>query len=218
MTELPASLAPLEENRRELFATLDLLADSVEPTVRADLASELVGICSRYEDVKDRVVYPALRAMSPDSVEIDQAEEDQRAVREALSEIRRRTSHVKPKDVHADDPEGFEQALREAVETIRGHIEHEDEVLLPMLGELDAQAGEELRGNVEHAVAHASTHPNPPHNPLGRAFVAVEEWLETGARDESTPWHPGADKLDELAKTTAVEDEQGPEIGSDPAA
>jgi hypothetical protein len=217
MTDLPAPLVPLEENRRELLATLGLLDDSVESTVRADLASELVGICSRYEDVKDRVVYPALRAMSADSVEIGRAEEDQRAVREALSEIRNRTLHVKPQNVHADDPVGFEKALRDAIETIRGHIEHEDELLFPMLGELDAQASAELRQNVEHAIAHASTHPNPRHNPLGRAVVAVEEWLEKGTRDESTPWHPGVDKLDdEIANATPVGDQRVPDVGNEP--
>jgi hypothetical protein len=42
--ELPPSLAPLAGNHRELFAALDLLDVSVEPVVRADLASELVGI------------------------------------------------------------------------------------------------------------------------------------------------------------------------------
>ena len=63
-------------NRRELIATLNLLDETLETVARADLASELVGICSRYEDVKDRVVYPALRAMSAKSVEIDRADED----------------------------------------------------------------------------------------------------------------------------------------------
>ena len=200
MNELPAALAPLQEIRRELFATLDLLDQTLESVARADLASALVGICARYEDVKDRVVYPALRAMSADIVEIDRAEDDQRVVREALSDIRQRTLHMKPSNVHADDPEGFQEVLTGLIEAIQAHVDHEDELLLPMLLALDEQTTTELHQDVEKAVAHASTHPNPPHNPLARAFVAVEEWLEHDVHDQSTPWHPGVDKLgDELA-------------------
>src|ERR1019366_8112808 len=96
MATLPTSLVPLEENRRQLFATLDLLDQTSELITRADLASELVGISARYEDVKARVVYPALRASGAGGKEIDRAEQDQRAVRDALSDIRRRTQHIKP--------------------------------------------------------------------------------------------------------------------------
>src|ERR1035437_424331 len=103
MATLPASLVPLEENRRQLFATLDLLDQTSELITRADLASELVGISARYEDVKARVVYPALRASGAGGKEIDRAEQDQRSVRDALSDIRRRTQHIKPDYVHADD-------------------------------------------------------------------------------------------------------------------
>ena len=201
--EMPSALEPLEENRRQLLATLDLLDQTLVDVERADLASELVGICSRYEDVKDRVIYSALRACSVSGEEIDRAEEDQRVVRDALSEIRRRTQHVTPNDVHADDPEGFEEALNALIDAVRAHIEHEDNVLFPILAELDADASAELRSDVERAVAHTSTYPNPPHNPLGRAIIAVDEWIERNVHDQPTPWHPGVDALnDELARTT----------------
>jgi Hemerythrin HHE cation binding domain len=206
MTKLPAALAPLAENRQQLSATLDLLDRTSELVIRADLASELVGISARYEDVKARVVYPALRSNGANSNEIDRAEENQRSVRDALSDIRRRTRHVKPDYVHADDPEGFEEALSGLVEAIRIHTEHEDNVLFPRLADLDAQTSDELLVNVEYAVTHASTHPNPPHSRIGRAIIAAGEKLEHDVKDESTPQHPGVDKLsDELAIRKTVE-------------
>jgi hypothetical protein len=207
MTNLPDSLAPLEANRRELFATLDLLDQTTEPVVRADLASELVGISSRYEDVKARVVYPALRTSGAAGQEVDRAEEDQRSVREGLSDIRQRTQHVKPDYVHADDPEGFESALTKLIEAVRIHTEHEDSVLFPVLAELDPRASEDLFANVEHAVKHASTHPKPPQSRVGRAIVAVNEKLERNLKDESTQEHPGVDELkSEVAHRDAADD------------
>jgi hypothetical protein len=209
MATLPTSLVPLEENRRQLFATLDLLDQTSELITRADLASELVGISARYEDVKARVVYPALRASGAGGKEIDRAEQDQRSVRDALSDIRQRTQHIKPDYVHADDPEGFEKALGGLVEAIRIHSEHEDSVLFPILAELDPQANEDLLGDVEHAVKHASTHPNPPQSRVGRAIVAVGEKLEHDVKDESTQLHPGVDKLnDELALRNTADDQK----------
>jgi hypothetical protein len=192
---VPAPLVPLEANRRELFAILDLLDRSTELVVRADLASELVGISARYEDVKARVVYPALRTSGAESRDVDRAEETQRLVRDALSDIRRRTRHVKPDYVHADDPEGFEHALIRLVVAIRIHTEHEDNVLFPVLAGLSPRASEDLFAHVAHAVKHASTHPNPPHNRVGRAIVAVDEELERKVKDESTQEHPGVDAL-----------------------
>jgi hypothetical protein len=208
MTNVPDSLAPLEANRRELFATLDLLDQTTEPVVRADLASELVGISARYEDVKARVVYPALRNNGADSQEVDRAEEDQQSVRDGLSDIRQRTQHVKPDYVHADDSEGFENALSSLVEAIRIHTEHEDSVLFPVLAELDLQASEDLSADVGHAVKHASTHPDPPQSRVGRAIVAVNEKLERSFKDESTQEHPGVDELNrEVAHRNPVDDE-----------
>jgi len=215
-TTLPTVLQPLEQNRRELFAALDLLDRTGEPLVRADLASELVGIGSRYENVKDRVVYPALRATGVDDTELDRAEVDQQSVRSALVDIRQRTRHIKPDYVHADDPEGFEVALSGLVEAIRSHVGHEDAALFPALAALDASAAEALRTDLAHAVEHASTHPDPPHNPIGRAVVAVGERLEHDVKDESTQLHPGIDQLhrelerqDTGTRVTGAEPNQG---------
>jgi hypothetical protein len=186
--------------------TLDLLDAERVAAARADLASELIGICARYENVKELVVYPALRVLTAQSPEVDQAERDQRRVRDAMGEIRRRTQHIKPTNVHADDPEGFEQALHELTTAIRVHVEHEDSVLLPMLSEMNTRMSDELCRDVEHAVAHASTHPNPPRNRFARTIVGVEEWIERELKDESTSWHPGVEKLhQELASPENIE-------------
>ena len=69
MDEIPFVLEPLAEDRRRLFTILELIEESDDAVVRADLASELVGTCSRYEDVKERVVYPALDVPSTDVVD-----------------------------------------------------------------------------------------------------------------------------------------------------
>jgi hemerythrin-like domain-containing protein len=200
MEQLPYALEPLEDDRNRLFAILDLLEKNDDPVVRADLASELVGTCSRYEDVKARVVYPALERVSSEKDELERGEEDRQSVRSALATIRERTLHVKPADVHWEDPEGFEAALDALVELIRVHVEHEDEVLFPALDALDAGERSRLRAEVEKGVAHASTYPNPPKHLFGRAVIAVIERLERGPQDEADPWHPGVELLDEALK------------------
>ena len=199
---LPYVLEPMAEDRRQLFTILDLLEKNEDHVVRADLAGELVGTCSRYEDVKERVVYPALARLVGDEGELAQGEDDQQAVRDALVAIRKQTLHVKPAYVHLDDPD-FEATLDHLVELIHAHVEYEDEILFPVLAALNAEERESLRSEVEHGVAHASTYPNPPKHLLGRAIVAVIEKLERGLDDESTPWHPGIELLDEALSSGA---------------
>jgi hypothetical protein len=196
MDEINDVLEPLAEDRRRLIAILDLIEKSEDDIVRADLASELVGACSRYEDVMERVVYPALERLEVEPRVIDRGEDERDAVRDSLVEIRKRTLHVKPAYVHWEDPEGFDAALEHLVVLIRDHLEHDDLVLVPALAGLDATERAELRSEVEHGVKHASTYPNPPQNLLARGVVAVIEKLERGLHDESTPWHPGVDLLD----------------------
>jgi hypothetical protein len=197
METLPFVLEPLAEDRRRLFAILDLLERTDDPVVRADLASELVGTCSRYEDVKARIVYPALARAKGDPDELARGENDRAAIRMALAEIRARTLHVKPRNVHWEDPDGFEDALGSLVSLIHLHVEHEDKILFPALTELGADERLLLRSEVDDGVAHASTYPNPPKHLLGRAIVAVIERLERGPQDEADPWHPGVALLDE---------------------
>jgi hypothetical protein len=192
---LPTLLAPLNEDRARLVAVLDLLADTAAPEARADLAGELVRVCARYEDAKERAVYPALRGQSGHSAAIDRAEDDQRAVRRAMVEIRNRTRHVKPINAHADDPEGFEQSLDALIDAVRRHVDQEDQELLPLVSGLDPAEQRELSRHLERAVATASTHPDPPHNPLGRAVAKLGERIDRTVNDTSTTWHPGVDRL-----------------------
>jgi len=200
MDQIPYVLEPLAEIRRQLFTILDLLEQSEDPVVRADLASELVGACSRYEDVKARVIYPALERLVGDEEELSRGDEDRRDVREALLEIRKRTRNVKPINAHLEDPEGFEAALDDLVALIHSHVEHEDGILFPALAGLGADDRGQLRSEVEDGVAHASTYPNPPKHLLGRAVVAVIEKIERGPQDESDSYHPGVELLDEALK------------------
>ncbi len=206
MTDLPEALKPLTENRRELYAIMDLLDGERDPTARADLATELIGSSARYEDALDRVVYPALRKMGKELPELDQAESEQRAIREALTELRKRTQNVKPSNVHASDPEGFEELLDQLVDSVRTHLDNEDTELFPMLAKLEVPKASELRDDVEHAAAHASTLPNPPHTAVGRAVMGAIDKLNRGGHDQSTVSHQEVDQLhDDLAATAEPE-------------
>ena len=210
MTNLPYELDPLGEDRDRLFAILELLDESAESVVRADLAIELVNAGSRYEDVKQRAVYPAIESHLASATELERARRDQDEVRESLAEIRNRTQHVKPAYVYVDDPEGFEAALSTLVGRTRRHINHEDQVLFPMLGSLSDPERQQLRADIEQAVAHASSNPTPPTTAIGRFAMAVAEKLDhLVEHDESAPWHPGVDKLDETlgASTHSVTDQ-----------
>ena len=199
--DLPASLGPLTENRNELLATIDALDEERDLTPRAELAIELVGSLARYEDVLDRVVYPNLRKIRADWVELDRADSDQSTIRELLGDVRDRTQNVKPSNVHASDPEGFESLLDRLVDSLRMQLDHEDETLFPLFSQLDGPEVAELSDEVGNAVAHASTLPHPPHSTIGRAVTGVMEKLNRSVHDQSTVSHPETDKLHETLET-----------------
>jgi hypothetical protein len=203
MEHLPYVLEPAADTRQRVFTIVQLLERTSDPAERADLASELVAACAQYEDVITRAVYPAVLD-DPDNASQRAVEDEDVELRELLGDIRSRTLHVKPAYVHADDPQGFEGALAQLVDAIHVHIGHQDRVLFGELDRLDARTATGLRSDVQAAVAHASTHPDPPHSALGRAFVAVEEFVERKVKDESTPWHPGKRHLDEALGTDDV--------------
>ncbi len=190
----PALLAPLDEDRRQLVAVLDLLADTTKPEVRADLAGELVRLSARYEDAKERALYPALHGQERAGAHIRRAE-GQAALRSAMVEVRNRTRHVKPVNVHADDPEGFEQSLDILIAAVQRCLDQEDREMLPLVEELGPDEQQELSRKLERAVAHATTHPDPPHNPIGRAVATIGEKLDRTINDTSTTSHPGVEQL-----------------------
>lgn len=198
---LPTLLAPLDEDRRRLVAVLDLLADTSEPEVRAELADELVRLSARYEDAKERALYPALVGREGTGAELSRAEKDQAAVRSAMVEIRHRTRHVKPVNAHADDPQGFEQSLDTLIGAVHRHLDQEDREVLPLVDGLGPAEQQDLSRKLERAVAHATTHPHPPHNPIGRAAATIGEKIDRALNDRSTTSHPGLEQLPDSKPT-----------------
>jgi signal transduction histidine kinase len=193
---LPPVLAPLDDDRRSIERVLDVLEDTSQPEVRADLAGELVRVGARYQDAMERGLYTILRNRSGPSPELEEAERRQHRLREAMNEIRRRTLHLKPLNAHADDPEGFEAALGSLIAAVRAQLDYEDHQLLPLVERFNVEDRGDLRRHMEHAVAHASSHPDPSHNPIGRAVANLKEKLDRVANDTSTPWHPGWERLE----------------------
>ncbi|HEX3462236.1 MAG TPA: hemerythrin domain-containing protein [Acidimicrobiales bacterium] len=191
----PAVLAPLDDDRRSLESVLHLLEETSEPEVRADLAGELIHFCARYEDALERGLYSTLRNRPGHSAQVTETERRQRRLRDAMQDVRKRTLHVKPINAHADDPEGFERSLEALIAAARAQLDYEDQELLPLVDELGADDRDHLLRNLEHAVAHASSHPDPPHNPVGRAAVNLKEKLDRAVDDTSTISHPGTERL-----------------------
>jgi signal transduction histidine kinase len=192
---LPAVLAPLDDDRRSIERVLDVLEATSEPEVRADLAGELVRLAARYQNAMERGLYTILRNRSGHSPEVEEAERRQHRLREAMDEIRRRTLHLKPLNAHADDPDGFEAALGTLIATVRAQLDYEDNQLLPLVEQLNVEDRGDLRRHMEHAVAHASSHPDPPHNPIGRAVANLKEKLDRVVNDTSITRHPGLERL-----------------------
>jgi hypothetical protein len=194
---LPEQLSALEEERAHLDNMLDVLRTSGDPVVRADVADQLVGSVARYENVIHEVVYPALDGVVLAPSDLERGESDNRQVRDALVEIHNRMKNVKPVNAHADDPDGFERAVEVLAELVRSHLDHEDQVLLPLLQGMAPADAESLRADVDKAAQHASRHPDPPHNPIKRKLVDIGEALERTLHDQSTPWHPGVEAVEE---------------------
>jgi hemerythrin-like domain-containing protein len=194
---LPVQLSALDEERAHLESMLEVLRTSTDPVVRADVADQMVGSVARYENVIHEVVYPALDSVVLAPSDLERGEADNQKVRAALVEIHDRMKNVKPINAHADDPEGFERAVEVLVELVQSHLDHEDQVLLPLLeGMAPAEAGP-LKVEVDKAVEHASSHPDPPHNPIKRKLVDMGEALERTLHDQSTPWHPGTEEVEQ---------------------
>ena len=81
------------------------------------------------------------------------------------------------------------------IDAVGRHLEQEDRELLPLVARLDPAEQEELSDHLERAVATASTHADPPHNPIGRALANLGEKIDRTVNDTSTAWHHGMDRL-----------------------
>ena len=208
---LPPALEPLQNDRDQIVAILDRLSGPLEAVDRADLAGELVRFGARYQSVMDQAVYPMLREQFGDVPDLRRASDDGEALRESLAEVRRRTRHTKPINAHIDDPEGFDQALDELWRAASSSLVHEEEDLQPLVGRLDAAARDELHSRVDHAVAHASVHPNPPQNPIARAVVSIGEKIDRAVNDVSTTTHPAAEDVARHVRRARPADRAGTE-------
>jgi hypothetical protein len=192
---LTRAVQPLQAERDRLDRIIEELCGTDDSTTRADLAAELVKSCSRYEDVKDRCVYPALEASGTLIQTLASIREDEASIRDAVEVIRKRTIHMSPMNVRADDPEGFDDALEGLLDIIQKHLKREEQDLFPLLDKLSPHAADELADNVTKALKHALDKPRPSHNRIGRAIGNLGTTLTF--EDASTPRHPGRDKLDE---------------------
>jgi hypothetical protein len=81
------------------------------------------------------------------------------------------------------------------IDAVRRHLDQEDRDLFPLVARLDPADQERLSDHLERAVATASTHPDPPHNRIGRALANLGEKIDRAVNDTSTAWHPGMDRL-----------------------
>lgn len=198
---LPRAVAPLQMERDRLDQIIEELGATDDSTTRADLAGELVRTSSRYEDVKDRCVYPALETMGTAVQVLVSIREDEASIRDAMDVIRKRTAHMSPTNVRADDPEGFDDALDDLLDGINKHLAREEQDLLPLLDGLSPDAAEDLAENVTNALKHASEKPKPSRHRIGRVIGNLGDTLDRTVEDASTPQHPGRDKLDDADDT-----------------
>lgn len=186
---LPAYLAALAPDRDRVSRLLAELEGAGDSAAQADLAGELVHFASRYQDTKDRALYPRLERVAPGHQELARARADHEAVRDALAAVRARTRHVVPRNARVADPDGFDAELGELVDRLRSHPRHEDASRWPLVESLDASTAQERSDALSDAEAHAVAHPRPPRHRLARAVVGLGERLDRRVEDASTPGH-----------------------------
>ncbi len=201
---LPRPMGAISDERVKLIQMLDAIEASVDPVERADLAMAVAQLAARYQNVEEEALHPTLAEVDA-YLTLERAREDQRVVREALKDMHRRSRHVKPINAHADDPDGFEQSLETMVAVVRAHLDHEVDEVVPLVEHLEPTDAHRLSDRIEAAAAHASSLPDPPSNPLWRKVAEFEDAIERAVHDESTPWHPGIDQVDEVAPETRPE-------------
>ena len=184
---LRVPLQPLAELHQVVITMLEEFDQADDGVVRADLSSAIIQHLARYQNAKDDGLYPVLREAFEMAPEIEEASSHSEQLREAMCEIQRRTRHVKPMSAHADDPEGMECSIDNLVAAARASL----------VDRLPGFARRQLFGRLERAVERANTRPDPPHNPVSRVVSEISERLEHNLSDQSTPYHPGIDKVAE---------------------
>jgi uncharacterized protein YukE len=187
-----------ERARLNVLQMVQTLESATVPAERAELAAVVAGEVAKYENAKTYGLYPMLRHVPGSEAAVERAEEAQGTVRLALVEMHHKTRHVKPINAHVDDPDGFEQSVGKLIESIHVHMNQEDQELLVVEEQLDPREISELADHFDKALAHPSTLPEPPHNPIRRMIAEWGESLEHAFSDESTRWHPAAERLTEV--------------------
>ena len=83
---LPPGLEPMQEDRDQLARITEMLDGPLAAEARADLAPEFVRFGARYEDVKERTVYPFLRDQLGDGSSLPRVLADREALRPFLAD------------------------------------------------------------------------------------------------------------------------------------
>jgi hypothetical protein len=195
-------LQVIEADRERLDEMLELILDTEDVVVRADLAEEMAVVAARCENVKADVLYPFLRNVPGSQEPLDRAEADQDSFRVVLAEMRGQTGRVKPVNALADDPDGFEQTLDALVRTLLTHLDREDDEVAPLVERLDPSETDELTEAMQWAATHPSSHPDPAGNPVLRKVEEIKETKEAidlAVSDESTRWRPVVEALEGAA-------------------
>jgi hypothetical protein len=185
-------LSPLADDRARIDRILVRLGEATDHAERADLASELARAASRYEDTLERAVWPKVS----DERGVAELVAPREQVREVLTVIHTRTSHIDPRNVYAPDPEGFEEALGAVGSLLPRLLAAEDDLLRQFGGTLTDAEADERRHDVARAYRHASERPRPPRTAVGRLIANANIKLDHALEDVSSPSHPGAETID----------------------
>ena len=194
MSALPGAMHDLQEERNLLEQSMEAMERTNSPSERADLSHAIALLGARYESVvQDSVHYVLRDRCAPDL--LVQAEKRVAAVRAALKDMRDKTRHVKPINAHADDPDGFEESIQVMVDALRSLLAYEDDVLFPLVDQLDSSGRDLLVERMKIGTARETSLPDPPENPVLRKLATLKENVELALNDESTPWHPGLERI-----------------------
>jgi hypothetical protein len=175
---------PLEDDRAMIERILVRLNESTDLTERAELAGELVRGASRYEDIVEQAFEPALRRYLPPQ-EIERIDEARDALRDVLTVVHERTTHVDPRNVHQGDAQGFEDALGLSIERLLVMLALDDDAIGRLWRETPAEERSELEAAAGHASRHASEQPRPPRTAVGRLVSNAKVKMDHSMRDVS---------------------------------
>lgn len=80
---------------------------------------------------------------------------------------------------------------------IRAYLDREVKELLPLIKGMEPDDADRLSDKLQSVAPHVTSLPDPLNNPLRRKVAEVAEAIERRVSDESTPWHPGVEHVEE---------------------